>query len=249
MSDLISIIIPYYKKKLFFSKTIKSVLRQSYKNFEIILIYDDISRSELKFVNKILKKIKKKKIIINKENLGAGISRNKGIKAAKGNFIAFLDADDIWHKDKLREQLNFMNVNKINFSYTDYSIVNENEKIIKKIKVPRIVKYRNLLCSCYIGLSSVIINSKLLKLDTFPNLKTKEDYVLWLKLSKKNVKMLGVNKNLTYWRKTNESLSSSSMQKLKDAYIVYNKYMKFNMLNSLILTFILSINFIKKRYL
>ena len=108
-----------------------------------------------------------------------------------------------------------MNVNKINFSYTDYSIVNENEKIIKKIKVPRIVKYRNLLCSCYIGLSSVIINSKLLKLDTFPNLKTKEDYVLWLKLSKKNVKMLGVNKNLTYWRKTNESLSSSSMQKLK----------------------------------
>ena len=249
MSDLISIIIPYYKKKFFFSKTIKSVLRQSYKNFEIILIYDDISRSELKFVNKILKKIKKKKIIINKENLGAGISRNKGIKAAKGNFIAFLDADDIWHKDKLREQVNFMNVNKINFSYTDYSIVNENEKIIKKIKVPRIVKYRNLLCSCYIGLSSVIINSKLLKLDTFPNLKTEEDYVLWLKLSKKNVKMLGVNKNLTYWRKTNESLSSSSMQKLKDAYIVYNKYMKFNMLNSLILTFILSINFIKKRYL
>jgi teichuronic acid biosynthesis glycosyltransferase TuaG len=61
MSDLISIIIPYYKKKFFFSKTIKSVLRQSYKNFEIILIYDDISRIELKFVNKILKKIKKKK--------------------------------------------------------------------------------------------------------------------------------------------------------------------------------------------
>ena len=53
MSDLISIIIPYYKKKFFFSKTIKSVLRQSYKNFEIILIYDDISRIELKFVNKI----------------------------------------------------------------------------------------------------------------------------------------------------------------------------------------------------
>lgn len=61
MSDLISIIIPYYKKKFFFSKTIKSVLRQSYKNFEIILIYDDTSRTELKFVNKILKEIKKKK--------------------------------------------------------------------------------------------------------------------------------------------------------------------------------------------
>jgi len=67
MSDLISIIIPYYKKKIFFSKTIKSVLKQSYKNFEVILIYDDISKKELKFVNKILKEIKKKKLLLIKK--------------------------------------------------------------------------------------------------------------------------------------------------------------------------------------
>jgi glycosyltransferase involved in cell wall biosynthesis len=76
MSNLISIIIPFYKKKTFFFKTIRSVLNQSYKNFEIILIYDDTSKKDLKFVKKILQKIKKKKIIINKKNLGAGSSRN-----------------------------------------------------------------------------------------------------------------------------------------------------------------------------
>ena len=92
-------------------------------------------------------------------------------------------------------------------------------------------------------------SSKLLKLNSFPNLKTKEDYVLWLKLSKQKIKMLGIDKSLTKWRKTRDSLSSSTIQKLKDAFTVYNKYLKFNMLKSLILTFVLSLNFIKKRYL
>jgi len=248
MRNLISIIIPFYKKKPFFSKTIKSVLNQSYKNFEIILIYDDISKHDLKFVKKILLKIKKKKIIVNKKNLGVGRSRNIGIKMAKGNFIAFLDADDIWHKNKLKEQLIFMKKNKTDFSYTNYLIIDENEKYIKKINVPKMIKYEDLLYSCNIGLSTVMANSKLFKYDFFPCLKTKEDYVLWLRLSKKNVKMLGINKTLTQWRKTNDSLSSSIIQKLKDAFIVYNKHLKFSMLNSLILTFILSLNFIKKRY-
>ena len=248
MRNLISIIIPFYKKKPFFSKTIKSVLNQSYKNFEIILIYDDIFKHDLKFVKKILLKIKKKKIIVNKKNLGVGRSRNIGIKMAKGNFIAFLDADDIWHKNKLKEQLIFMKKNKTYFSYTNYLIIDENEKYIKKINVPKMIKYEDLLYSCNIGLSTVMANSKLFKYDFFPSLKTKEDYVLWLRLSKKNVKMLGINKTLTQWRKTNDSLSSSIIQKLKDAFIVYNKHLKFSMLNSLILTFILSLNFIKKRY-
>ncbi len=249
MSNLISVIIPFYKKRFFFQNTIKSVLDQSYKNFEIILIYDDNSRKDLKFVKKILKKIKKKKIIVNKKNLGVGESRNVGIKIAKGNYIAFLDADDVWQKDKLKKQLNFMKKNNINFSYTDYLIIDENEKVIKKIKTPKNIRFNDLLYSCDIGLSSVMVSSKLLKPDSFPNLKTKEDYVLWLKLSKQKIKMLGIDKSLTKWRKTRDSLSSSTIQKLKDAFTVYNKYLKFNMLKSLILTFVLSLNFIKKRYL
>ena len=249
MSNLISVIIPFYKKRFFFQKTIKSVYDQSYKNFEIILIYDDKSRKDLEFVKKILKKIKKKKIIINKKNLGVGKSRNAGIKIAKGNYVAFLDADDVWRKDKLKYQLNFMKKNNINFSYTDYLIIDKNEKVIKKIKSPKNIRFKNLLYSCDIGLSSVMISSKLLKPNSFSNIKTKEDYVLWLKLSKQKIKMLGINKSLTKWRKTRDSLSSSTIQKLKDAYTVYNKYLKFNIFKSLILTFILSLNFIKKRYL
>ena len=142
-----------------------------------------------------------------------------------------------------------MKKKKIQFSFTNYSIISEDNKIIKKIKSPKNIEYKDLLYSCDIALSSVMIKSNLLKDIKFPNLKTKEDYVLWLKLSKKNIKMLSINKNLTYWRKTPNSLSSSTIQKFKNGFTLYHKFLNYNILNSLVLTFILSLNFIKKRYL
>ena len=249
MSDLVTIIIPYYKKKKFFKKTIKSVLRQTHKNFKIFLIYDDVDKSELPFVKFTLRKIKNVKIIFNKKNLGAGYSRNIGIKKSNSRLIAFLDSDDTWHKDKLKKQIKFMKMKKVDFSFTDYSIIDKNEKKIKIIKAPKIITYQNLLFSCDIGLSTVVINARLLKKEKFPNLKTKEDYLLWIKLSKKKIKMLGINETLASWRKTNNSLSSSIIQKLKDAFLVYNHYLKFNFLKSLILVFLLSINSLTKKYL
>ena len=249
MKPLISIIIPYYKKKKFFKNTIKSVLEQTHKNFEIILIYDDVDKTELPFVKLTLRKIKNVKIIINKKNLGAGYSRNIGIKKSKSRLIAFLDSDDTWHKDKLKKQIKFMKINKVEFSYTDYSIIDKNEKKIKIIRAPKIITYQNLLFSCDIGLSTVMINSRLLKKEKFSNLKTKEDYLLWIKLSKKKIKMLGINETLASWRETNNSLSSSITQKLKDAFLVYSRHLKFNFLKSLILVFLLSVNSLTKKYL
>ena len=249
MSDLVSIIIPYYRKKPFFEKTIDSINSQTYKNFEIILIYDDNNRSDLLFVKKVLKKIKNKKIIVNKENLGVGISRNRGINKSKGKFLSFIDADDVWNRNKLKKQIKFMKKNSLDFSYSDYSIINEKGILIKKIKSPKTIKFKNLLFSCDIALSSVTIRSNLLKSEKFSNIKTKEDYLLWLKLSQKNIKMMGIRENLIFWRKTNNSLSSSIVQKFKDAFLVYNKYLKLNFLVSIVLIFFLSINSIIKRYL
>ena len=249
MSDLVTIIIPYYKKKKFFKKTIKSVLRQTHKNFKIFLIYDDVDKSELPFVKFTLRKIKNVKIIFNKKNLGAGYSRNIGIKKSNSRLIAFLDSDDTWHKDKLKKQIKFMKMKKVDFSFTDYSIIDKNEKKIKIIKAPKIITYQNLLFSCDIGLSTVMINARLLKKEKFPNLKTKEDYLLWIKLSKKKIKMWGINETLASWRQTNNSLSSSIIQKLKDAFLVYSHHLKFSFLKSLILVFLLSVNSLTKKYL
>ena len=229
----VSIIIPYFRKRIFFKETIKSITNQSYKNFEIILIYDDINQYELKFVKDILKNFKDKKILVNKNNLGPGNSRNKGVLKAKGDYIAFCDADDVWKKNKLLNQLNFMKKNKLNFSHTSYSIIDEYSKTMGKFKIKKKLNYQDLLKSCDIGLSTVMTSKKILLKNKFCSLKTKEDYELWLRLSKKEKLLRGLDKDFSSWRITKNSQSSSLIQKLLDSFRVYCCYEKYNILTSL----------------
>lgn len=229
----ISIIIPYFRKKKFFEETIKSIINQSYKNFEIVLIYDDTDQKELKFVKDILKKFKNKKILINKKNLGPGNSRNKGILKAKGNYIAFCDADDIWKKNKLLNQILFMKKKKLDFSHTSYSIIDKYSKTIGEFIIKNKLDYQSLLKSCDIGLSTVIVSKKILLKNKFCSLKTKEDYELWLRILKNKEFFLGLKKNLSSWRVTDNSLSSSLIQKILDSFRLYYCYKKYNILISL----------------
>ena len=139
--------------------------------------------------------------------------------------------------------------NKVDFSFTSYSIINKKNKILKTIKAKKIITYNDLIKSCDIGLSTVMIKKNLLLKNRFTKIKTKEDYVLWLRLSKRNIKMLGINEILASWRQTNNSLSSSIPQKLKDAFFIYNHHLKFNFLKSICCIFLMSLNFFRKRYL
>ena len=143
--DLVSVIIPYYKKRKFISETIDSAVNQSYKNLEIIIIYDDDDKTDLDFVRKIAKKDNRIKIIVNRERMGAGISRNIGILESKGKYIAFLDADDIWQLDKLKKQIYFMEEYKFFISHTSYSIINESRNIIGKRFAKNFFKLSELL--------------------------------------------------------------------------------------------------------
>lgn len=245
--DLVSVIIPYYKKRDFISGTIESVLKQSYKNFEILIIYDDNSDTDFNFIKEIKKKDSRIAIIRNINKLGAGVSRNLGISKSKGNYIAFLDADDTWHIDKLEKQINFMKKHNYSATHTSYSIVNENKDVIGKRIARDFLKIDDLLKSCDIGTSTVVLQKNLLNKDIeFASLATKEDFVLWLRLLKKNIKIYALNENLALWTKSKYSLSSSTPQKLIDGFKVYNKYMKFNFVKSIYYLICLSINFLKK---
>ena len=244
--DLISVIIPYYKKKEYIISSINSVLNQTYKNLEIIIIYDDLNKEDLNLLKKIKKKDKRIKIYINKKNLGAGRSRNKGIKLSKGVFVAFLDSDDLWKKNKLKKQIFFMKKNGINASHTSYTIINSNNKIVGS-RNAKDMSYKLLLKSCDIGLSTVILKKEIITSKIkFANIKTKEDYVLWLKITLNNNKIFALKDNLTKWRKLEDSLSSSKLQKIYDGYLVYRKYMNFNLLKSFGFLMLLSFNYFLK---
>ena len=243
----ISIIIPYYKKKKYFKQTIESILNQTYKNYEVIVIYDDTCLNELPFVKDILKKIKFKKLIINSKNCGVGVSRNRGIKVASGNYIAFCDADDTWKKNKLHIQLNFMLKNNLVISHTNYFIINEKSKVVGKFIIKNKLDYNDLLKSCDIGLSTVIIKKEILTTYKFDKLKTKEDYLLWLKVIKKIKFIYGLNQYLSCWRRDKNSLSSSIMQKLLDAYRLYRMHLNNNVIISIFFSIRLVFYAIRKK--
>ncbi len=247
--DLVSIILPYYKKKDFILLTIQSILKQTYKNFEIIIVNDDQSNESKDILENIKKKDTRISIINNENNFGAGLSRNEAIKIAKGKYLAFCDADDLWEMNKLENQLNFMKKKNINFSFTSYNIINDLGNIIGNRKAYEEITFKQLLRSCDIGLSTVIVEKKTINdLNiNFPNIKTKEDYVVWLYLSRNGVRMMGLQENLTSWRKLSDSLSSSIFQKILDGYKVYRVYLKLNIVKSLFYLFLLSINFLIKK--
>lgn len=243
---LVSVITPYYKKRNYFKKYFTSIQKQTYSKLEIIIIYDDKDDEELKFIREIIKFDKRFKIIVNKNRLGAGKSRNKGILKAKGKYIAFLDADDFWRKNKIELQLKFMVKNNLKISHTSYQILKKKHKFKKVMKAETFKDYKKLLLSCNIGLSTVILKKKILSKNLkFPKLRTKEDMVLWIKLSKKN-ELIGYKKILSSWRKLDDSLSSNSFQKIKDGFNLYYEYLGFNVFKSVYFLFLLSINFVKK---
>ena len=140
-----------------------------------------------------------------------------------------------------------MEKNKLEFSFTSYDIIDEKGKFLKKRKIIKELNFKKLLRHCYIGLSTVILNKKLItKSCRFPNLKTKEDFTLWLKLAKKRVRMEGLNQSFSIWRKSNNSLSSSNYQKIKDGYFVYRNQLKYGVIKSFYYLLVLSINSILK---
>jgi len=247
--SLVTVIIPYFKKKEFILDTINTVVKQTYKNLEIIVIYDDTDLSDLNYLKKIAKSDNRIKIFKNSNNLGAGLSRNEGIKKSLGEYIAFLDADDLWHKEKISKQIYFMKQNYSTISHTSYSIINDKTKQISSIRHAKNFNHVNeLLKSCDIGLSTVMLKKNIL-LDNnikFPNLKTKEDFVFWLKLLIHKNKIFALKENLMTWRKSKNSLSSNILQKIIDGYKVYNIYMEFNFIKSTYYLICLSFNYLKK---
>tara|TARA_B100000989_G_scaffold51326_1_gene34131 strand:- start:1563 stop:2309 length:747 start_codon:yes stop_codon:yes gene_type:complete len=245
--DLISVIIPYFKKKKFIEEAVNSILSQSYTNIEILIIYDDKSFEDLRYLNNIFNSNKKIRIVINETNIGAGLSRNKGISLADGKYIGFLDADDYWHQEKVFKQIKFMKENNLKISHTSYQMIDENKNILGVRKARSFNNYKDLMKSCDIGLSTVILEKGLITNEIkFAKLRTKEDFVLWLKLLHSGNTIGALDENLVNWRRTNNSLSSSFFQKMSDGFLVYYRYMKFNSFKSLYYLMVLSLNYLLK---
>ena len=243
----VSIIMPYFKSDIFLENSIKSVKNQSYHNWELIIIDDENSKKSRKLLSKY-KSNNKIRVYQNKKRIGAGLSRNIGIKKSKKKLIAFLDSDDLWKRDKLRYQIKEIKKRNLDFCFTAYECLNERGKKLYNVKAEKNLNYSNLLAACNIACSSVILKKKIFKKVKFNNFETKEDYSLWIKISKQQYKIGGVNRILTSYLSRSSSLSSKHLNKIWNAFLIYKKENKLNIFLSFYCILRLYYNAFKKKF-
>ena len=185
MEDLVSIIMPSYNTEEYISKSIESVLTQTYKNWELIIV-DDCSSDKTDEVVRSYLSDNRIHYLKNEKNCGAAYSRNTALREAKGKWIAFLDSDDLWMPEKLEKQLSFMKSNGYFFSYTNYEEIDVNGKQTGvKVTGPRKVTKTGMYNYCWPGCLTVMYDSNIIGLVQIENIKKNNDYAMWLKVCHK----------------------------------------------------------------
>jgi glycosyltransferase involved in cell wall biosynthesis len=219
-NNLISIIIPCYNASKYISQTISSVIHQSLENWEIICINDASTDQSATIIKKISKKESRIKLIDLTENSGPAITRNVGIRAATGRYIAFLDADDIWIPTKLERQVSFIQQHNLPLTFSSYHLIDKNENIIGTRKIKPFVSYVDMLKTNHIGnLTGIYDTKKLGKI--YMNNCGHEDYTLWLKILKQTKLAYGIEEPLAMYRVHHNSLSSNKIHALKWQWHIY----------------------------
>lgn len=222
MSDLVSIIMPSYNTGEFIKKTIQSVLKQTYKDWELIIV-DDCSDDK---TDEIVTKIKDERIIYlkNKKNCGAAVSRNRALRVAKGKYVAFLDSDDLWKPEKLEKQINFMKKHNYKFTFTDYRVIASDGKLVPYICTgPNKVNKRKLYNYCYFPILTVMYDREAVGLVQIANIKKNNDYAMWFQVIEK-ADGYRLPECLSYYRKRDNSISSGKKIRLiKYHYIMFRK--------------------------
>lgn len=222
MGDLVSIITPTYNCGRFIGETIESVLKQTYNDWEMIIV-DDCSTDNTKEVVETYKiQDSRIKYHILEKNSGAAIARTIAMNLASGDYMAFLDSDDLWMKDKLERQLSFMKKNDYNFTCTAYEQIDERgESLNRTIRTKARTDYNGVLLSCPIGNSSVIYNVKTLGKFEVPNIRKRNDDALWLQILKKEKNVYGMSEILMKYRIRANSISSNKLTLIKYHWKLY----------------------------
>lgn len=248
---LVSIITPAYNSEVFIAETINSVIAQTYSHWELIIVDDNSKDSTLEIINAFKATTPKIQCVSNTTNQGAAVSRNKAIELAKGDYIAFLDADDIWKPKKLEEQIAYMLKHHLDVCYCSYDLMLDNGKLLEQtVKALPILSYKKLLKCNYIGNLTGVYNAKTLGKVYAPNLRKRQDWLMWLKAVKQSgVPAKGIETSLAIYRLREGGLSSNKFNLLKYNYLVYKRGLGLSTISSLfhLIIFLFEYFFIKSK--
>lgn len=233
MNDkLVSVITPSYKSEKFISQTIESVLAQTYQNWEMIIVDDASPDNANKIIEQYCKEDSRIKLIKMEKNSGPAVARNRGIEEAKGKYIAFLDADDLWKPEKLEKQLTFMSNNNLVFTYSSYDLIDEEGNYLGTFFTKEYISYVSLLKTNDIGCLTAIYDAEKIGKMFMPNILFVEDYGLWLQILKKIKNTIELLEPLAIYRISKDSISSNKIKAAQSRWKIYREVENLNLFQS-----------------
>jgi len=212
---LVSIVTPCYNCEKYIGEAIESVLAQTYTNWEMFIIDDGSTDNSFNIAKHFAQKDERIKLIKQEQNNGVSIARNKAIELSKGEYLAFLDSDDLWLPEKLEKQLTFMVEKNCDFSFTRYEHIDENGESLNKIaRVIKKLTYKKMLFHDFVGCLTVMYKQNLNDKIYHPILRNCDDYALFLKVLQHVKNAIGYNENLAKYRILKNSLSRNKFNKV-----------------------------------
>ncbi len=243
----VEIILPNYNSEAYLDETINSIINQTFKNWKLIIV-DGNSNDETQRILQNYVQHPNINVIRLKKNKRAGFCRNLAMRSSNLDYVAFIDSDDIWDREKLSKQLDFMIKNDYYFTYTNYLPFKSEKKQqdLKEIKPENIFTYEKFVRNTSIATSTMIIKKSSLGNVKFSNTKICEDYFFKCKILKKDTYAYCLPKNLMRYRIRKDSLQSNKIRNFYWIWHINKNYNKMNFLNNLLSIFFISINSIKK---
>lgn len=245
---LVSVVMPCKNSMQWIGAAIESVQLQDFTNWELLIVDDASTDDSAKVVMAYARSDQRIRLWQLPASQGGAGARNHAIRQARGRYVAFLDADDWWRRDKLSVQLAFMSGSALSFCYTAYEKTDEAGNLSARVfRPPLEASYSMLLRSCVIGCSTVMLDSEILGQRLFPSLVRSHDYALWLDILREGHRAAGLGEPLTIYREHNASLSSNKLSKLQLAWYIYRRREGLNPLTSFLLLLSYIYNGLRKR--
>ncbi|MEG0415238.1 MAG: glycosyltransferase family 2 protein [Erysipelothrix sp.] len=250
MEILVSIVVPMFNSEVFILNTLNSIRNQTYSNFEVIIVDDLSTDQSATLVKKYCEEDSRFKYHALKEKGGASIARNFAIDIAKGDFIAFLDADDMWIETKLKNQLNFMLSHGYDFTYSNFFVVNDSGEEISRRRSPKKISYYSQLLGNDIGCLTVMYNANKIGKISIPKIDKRNDMALWFQILKKIKNGYLFDEFSAVYVVSSGSLSRRTSKKdmLKYHVKVYEDVLRFGTIKSNILAFFNIVNYFKIKF-
>ena len=226
-SPLVSIVMPAYNCESYIELAIRSVIEQTYKNWELFVIDDGSTDATSSIVKKLSKEDHRVKLINNPSNMGVAKTRNKGFELSSGEYVALLDADDVWRSTKLEKQLELAEKTGADIIYCSYGIIDEKgNSACSDFIVPETTSYRDMLVKSVISCSTALLSKNVYEKYTFRTDYYHEDLLLWLELLRDEKKALGVLDVLADYRVMKGSRSFNKVKSAINRWKIYRKCMK-----------------------